>query len=165
MATVTSYTKTKIDQLISDAIAATEAKVRPGQLLAQVYYNPATLLVLSPTVATFSDIDATNLSVTFIAPPTGIVDVLLEALTLGATDTSLNWNLRSGTTNLLECQVLYRINSQTRIPITFHVTGLTSGTSYTYKWGHARKVGTGAVSTFAGGPEGPAVMRVFAGKV
>jgi hypothetical protein len=120
----------------------------------------------STNSATFVDADATNLAVTFIAPASGNVLVRLSGMAdIGSDGTFALWNLRDtggdiaatagGVTRLAQSHYASR-------PIT--ITGLTPGTSYTYKWGfatsnvsHASRIliddGTGVAP--------PAVMEVW----
>lgn len=107
-------------------------------LLASKTYAPATTADLTTTSTTPADVDATNLAVTFTAPASGVVDVVLEALVRVDTDgVALYWGLREGTTTLRQKQVTTRGGTtNSRFTATFRVGGLTAGTSYTYKWSH-----------------------------
>lgn len=131
-------------------------------------YNPASIGSTSSSSATFADVDATNMKVTFTAPPSGRVMVVLSALTLVQTSTEyMDWNLRdaggdvAGTTK----RALGGLGgAQLAVAACIDKSGLTPGTSYTWKWGLARSAGTGAnvVTTYYGGVAGSAVMTVYA---
>ena len=49
-------------------------------LLARSSYSPASLTTYNTTTS-LADIDATNMAVTFTAPPSGTVEVELDAMT------------------------------------------------------------------------------------
>lgn len=140
-----------------------------GGVIAQTSYNPGTVQTVSTTSTTFADVDATNLTVTFVAPPSGEVLVTLTAVAglVSAGSTALHWNLREGTADVAGTgmRVIYATGSanlQFGVAARFVVTGLTPGQEYTYKWGHARATGSSLVQTIYGGDSGPATMIVEA---
>lgn len=136
-------------------------------LLATKIYNPGVAALYTSSSGTFADMDATNLVVTFTAPASGTVLVSLTAWAQVANSGAvLSWNLRSGSSDVTgtASAVSYAAGSgdiEERNNHRFVITGLTPGTSYTYKWGFARTLGTGNVYTKAGGAEGQAVMEVW----
>lgn len=162
------------DYVLDDTGASTEFPGTGGsttEILATVSYNPATTATYGPfTTNAETDIDATNLAITFTAPSSGKVEVFLDGL-FNYTQTSLsqgNWCLRSGTT--LIASAIMSGNSVTasfstgnaRKSIAFKITGLTPGTSYTYKWAW-RAFPSSTLKMFAGGSDvGAAYMRVTA---
>lgn len=134
-----------------------------GALLALTNYNPATGVVVSTTSTTAADADATNLSIAFTAPASGQVIVRLNALgTQTASGASVRWYIREGTTTV---GVRYMTASKNTAwdflgAATYVVTGLTPGSSHTYKWGHS--VSSGQSNISAGGTTGAAIMEVWA---
>jgi hypothetical protein len=135
-----------------------------GALLATKTYNPGTATTVNTTSGTFADIDATNLVVTFTAPASGQVIVRLESGSVGATTSELSWNIRESTSDVggTAQAVHYNFTGNVRLCKSVLITGLTAGSSHTYKWGHARTSGSGTVGTLYGGGWGQAVMEVWA---
>jgi hypothetical protein len=134
-------------------------------------YNPVSLMDVLATSASFVDVDSTNLVVAFTGPPSGKVLVSLTAFAnVSTTGNTLAWNVRSGSSDVTgtNAAVHYFANTsgspdyEHRATHRFVVSGLTAGTSYSYKWGHARTSGSGTVRTQCGGNIGPAVMEVWA---
>jgi hypothetical protein len=137
-------------------------------LLAVTQYNPATSTTPSAVSGTFADVDATNLTITFTAPASGRVLVRMSARCGVDTSTVQAWNLRDtgGDIANTKASVNY-VNSGSNYPrphYSYLATGLTPGTSYTWKWGFARASGSGTCSIPMGqsGGDGPAVMEVWA---
>lgn len=150
-------------KIVGNLGVADTAAAGTSPLLGTVSYNPASLTPLSTTSATFVDVDATKLFVTFTAPASGKVLVKMTAArSLAGTSPVQSWNVRSagadlaGTAGVIATAVSRSRNSHSAI-----VTGLTAGTSYTFTWGHS-VTGTTATSTInLGGTDGPAVMEVW----
>lgn len=137
-----------------------------GRLLAVTSYNPATQTATSTTSSSLTDVDATNLAVTFTAPSTGKVLVRLSAVSLtNAVEQPAYWGLRVGAADVADSTVNAGADGGSTIDQAASrailVTGLTSGTSYTYKW--AQKTSNGAYTTYTryGGLSGGAVMEVW----
>lgn len=131
---------------------------RAGMLLASKVYEPANLTI-DVTSTTGVDLDATNLAVTFVVPPSGSV---LVRLTAGAAMNSAAngwWTVREATTELKQGLVADTtgIHGKTRA---FVISGLAPGASLTYKWGG--KVASGTLTNYIGTGHGPAVMEVWA---
>jgi hypothetical protein len=148
----------------SDGAAWT--KMSRGRLLAVTSYNPATSTTTSTTSSTPSDVDATNLAVTFIAPASGKVRVKLTAAQSAQTTSRGMWTLREGSAEVAGvAQAMSIATTVLRATASMLVTGLTPGQSYTWKWAFwsgdntlsvsVRYGGTGANATY-----GPAVMEV-----
>lgn len=101
--------------------------------------NPGTTGTVSTTSANFADVDATNLVVTFVAPPSGKVLVRLS----GYGDISTNaqqyfWGLRSGSTFVTNSGIgPVRETDGSIWSGAVQITGLVPGQSYTWKWAHA----------------------------
>jgi hypothetical protein len=134
-----------------------------GMLLGETFYNPVSTTTYNVGANTsLVDVDATNLIVTFTAPASGKVDVILEALAFGVSGSSAYyWGIKDtgGTT----WGALSEVNAvqEQRTSHTFHVTGLTAGTAYTFKWEHAQSNVSGTAKMTAGGTGGAASMRVY----
>lgn len=123
---------------------------------------------ISTSSGSMADLDATNLVVTAIAPPSGMVLVKLSA-TADCSTAWMAWALRSGTTNLGNPQVAVVGTSQWGMKcVTVPILGLTPGTSYDLKWAAAVSAGhTGHIYLGDSGAGGSlilceAVMEVWA---
>lgn len=135
-----------------------------GGLLAYTAYDPGTLANYTTTSTTFVDVNATNLAVTFTAPSSGKVLVRLTATCqISGSGATMDWSLRTGTTDLAtNFRVAATVNVEARsVPLI--ITGLTPGTSYTYKWSYRRTAAAGTnVTIYAGAGAGAATMEVIA---
>lgn len=140
-----------------------------GAVLAKVRYNPATLADITTASATFANLDATNLSVTFTAPSSGSVVVVLSAIAEPGSSSSLAWNLRDGSGDVANTahDLSYNLTTgiQLRFTIRIHVDGLTPGQAYTWRWGQARTTGGATCHTYVGGSTAnrAALMEVWSG--
>lgn len=138
--------------------------------LASVSRTSASNSSYTTTSTTPVDVDATNLAITFTAPASGAVQVRLEGV-FSNTSTSFSgyWSLRSGSTNVTgsERQIGLDVTAA-RVHADIRVTGLTPGTSYTYKWAHRAGSSAATVAIYYGGtefsgtPGGPITMEVYA---
>jgi hypothetical protein len=135
-----------------------------GGILASTVYDPGTLAAYTTASTTLADVDATNLAVTFTAPPSGKVLIRLTATCQTSGDgATLDWSLRVGSTDAGSIwRVAATVNVEARsVPLT--IAGLTPGTSYTYKWSYRRTDASGTnVTIYAGAGAGPATMEVHA---
>lgn len=129
-------------------------------------YNPAVRVVQTRNSLTFADLDAANLAVSFVAPPSGKVLVRLSASAF--TDIAGNehlWNLRDSGGDIAGTKVgaSSMSNNFGGMSRVISVTGLTPGTTYSWKWGWAVAVvgGVGARIQY-GDSTGPASMEVWA---
>ena len=137
-------------------------------VLAHVAYDPAPTgspTDVTTTSGTLVALDATNVTVTFTAPASGRVSVYLEAVTLrpSAADQT-KWGLvDTGGTQVGNSILMSAIASYLRLGATVVVTGLTPGSSYTYRFAHATTTATSTTATtrYSGG-WGPALMVVTA---
>lgn len=148
-------------------LAATAPEwVTVGELLATKVYDPGSTTTYTTTSATVGDVDATNLVVTFTAPASGNVVVVLNGRISTSAAATPTWGLRSGSTTVGLYTLASSLNlggaHQTRTTA-ISVTGLTPGTSYTYKWAWAVSGGItfGLRAGQTAGDEGAAVMQVF----
>ena len=155
----------------------------PGSLLARKQYAPssATTYTLVSIATGVTALDATNLSVTFVAPPSGDVLVRLTALAQGdnvvgdkvlfavVSSTSSPGTL-VGVVGLVYTSVVTAAATDDEGLVTMEqvITGLSPGTSYTWYFAGAYVTAAGKVIVQGGAsntttPTGaPAVMSVFA---
>lgn len=135
-----------------------------SELLGVVTYNPVGLTGFSTASSTYANVDATNLAVTFTAPASGAVIVRQEALVVPVSGGYMHWNVRSAGADVASSGVRVSGNGtmQVRGAASRRITGLTSGSSYTYTWGFAR-LGSGTVTMYFGAADaGPGLMEVWA---
>lgn len=139
-------------------------------LIARTVYYPAGDLTYSitSTSATLADIDATNLIITFTAPPSGKVHVGIELLRSTPTGNQIYFGLRDAV-GLITNSIQYSGHAPGaaddihRVRHTIPVDGLTPGTSYTYRLAAKVSGGTGTVYYGVGaGTFGPIIMEVWA---
>ncbi|MFA5003706.1 MAG: glycosyl hydrolase family 28-related protein [Candidatus Saccharimonadales bacterium] len=132
-------------------------------LLSAISYNPASTTTLSTTSTTFVDADAVNLAATFTAPASGRVLVRLTAArSLAGTTPVQYWNVRSAAADVAgTAGMIATATSRSRSTHTAIVSGLTSGTAYTFTWGHASNAGTVTSTLNIGSTDGPATMEVW----
>jgi hypothetical protein len=131
-------------------------------LLAVTAYAPGTdTSIGSVASATIGDFDATNLAVTFTAPASGNVVVVLSGLAGPNSGTAqLFYGIRESTTVLAKVLVDGSSSTSGRyytIPI--YLTGLSAG-SHTYKFGGAAASGT--ILIYGGPNWGKVTMQVYA---
>lgn len=131
-----------------------------GGLIAIQSHNPASLQTMTAS-AVDSDIDATNLAVTFTVPASGSVLVVLSGMARRESSSAyLQWTVRASVTTIAVQAVVLEYTAESRVSARILVTGLTPGASITYKWGH--KVISGVGRTKYGGDAGSAVIEVWA---
>jgi len=151
-------------------VAASGATVTGGggggsSTLGRTFYN-GSLLSPTTTSGTSADIDATNLAVTFDAPTSG--DVWFEADILIQTDVGdyVDFTVREGSSDVAGTQTRMAGGSSTAEHYFVHykvlITGLTPGSTHTYKLGWLRAAGSGSVTAYAGSGVGPASLEVRA---
>lgn len=133
-------------------------------VLATTTYQPGSNTTLQTTSATFVDVDATHLTVTFTAPPTGNVLVTLEAVAnVGNAAAAIYWGLADGSGDITNANThITAVTTLLRVRATFKIIGLTPGTSYTYRWRQRSSSASYAVNTTCGGVWGAATMEVRA---
>jgi hypothetical protein len=139
--------------------ATVQAAGGASSLLAVTAYAPGSDTTIgSVTGMTVGDIDAVNLAVTFTAPASGNVLVVLEALQ-GSAGTDTTWfAVRESTTTLGQCYL--EGNSTTngrRKTATFYFTGVSAG-SHTYKFAGKS---AGQIIVYGGPGYGQAIMAVY----
>lgn len=113
-----------------------------SHVLASQRYYPAATDVAS-TSATFADIDATNVAVTFTAPASGKVVIRAAMSAETGASTNMQWNLRDGSGDVAETEQTISFGAiSLRGNGAWRLSGLTPGQSYTYKVGIARTSGS-----------------------
>lgn len=133
-----------------------------GTLLGRKEYaNASAYQTISGTSA---DVDATNLLVTFTVPPSGAVNVRLEALVNTSTNADYGqFSIREGSSDIAGPHRVTSNPNTSMLVKTFYVSGLTAGASKTYKWGFARvSAVTFSIFTTAASGFPPASMEVYA---
>lgn len=107
-------------------------------LIAVVQHTPAGAIVVTTSTAGGIDVDATNLAVSFVAPPSGKVlhRWAATAYQAGAAGWGY-WILRTtgGSVAGSEEGIAHATNGIARHHYTFLETGLTPGTTYARRWG------------------------------
>jgi hypothetical protein len=147
--------------------------VTGSELLGTTAYNPSAGTGRYPdgfyftTSTTFADVDATNLRVTFTAPASGDVVVVLSAYAKadGTGTNYARWNLREASSDIAGTDMRLVGEISSRHTARAAVGGLTPGSTHTYKWGHAVSGGTGTARLYVGAGStgyGAAIMAVWA---
>jgi hypothetical protein len=136
--------------------------VRAGEMIGLKAYDPtATDTTISATSQ--SDVDATNLIVTFTAPSSGNVLVRLTCSCYAeAAGAVLRWGLREGSTDVAGPSIVLGdgpTGPWIVVSKAFYITGLAAG-SHTYKWAASRV--TANCNMRYGTLYGQAVMEVIA---
>lgn len=141
----TGTAATSGDKVTLDAYPSDMGGVGTG-ILAYVKYAPASLVTYTASSGTEADVDATNLVVTFVAPPSGAVLVsLIGYQTLGSAGTISAWCLRDGSTTVANSiRHMSSLTEQLLQNYAAPFTGLTPGTSYTWKWAYFKVQGSSA---------------------
>jgi hypothetical protein len=134
---------------------------------------PATDTTVTTSSTSYSDIDATNLAVSFVVPPSGAVLVRLSAYAISGGESVYAWGLREGSSDVASWKACVRFGMNNvadhgRRTTTVYIAGLTRGATKTWKWTHARvtTVADGAAACEirygVGSDRGPAIMEVWA---
>lgn len=141
--------------------AGTVEDVTAGSLLTSTSYNPGSEIQYTLTTSA-ADFDSTNLAVTFTGPASGNVLVRAGILVIPASTTNAVLLLRSGSTTVAQQRSTNgAAGIQIHVSHCFRVTGLTPGTSYTYKLG-GLYAGSAAPKYAVGGDVGACTMEVWA---
>lgn len=133
-----------------------------GRLLTSASYAHTTTITSTQTGANLDDVNASNLVVSFVVPPSGAVIVSLSAVALCAIADNYytRWGVNNGSTTVAEARVTAEA-SATRHACRFKVTGLTPGTATTWKWGHGVSA-AGTTTLYSTSPFGAALMEIYA---
>jgi hypothetical protein len=106
-------------------------------LLASVFYNPSTIVNKSTSSSTYATVDSTNLTVSFVAPSSGNVIIVLECQVNGVAGASTaQWAIgQHGGSVIANTETgVSTPSDDVRATARFLVTGLTAGTTYQYDW-------------------------------
>ncbi len=151
----------------------TKPSAPSGGVLAVVSYNPGTTATYTITAQTLTDVDATNLVASFVAPVSTNVIVDLECTAVANSMNGTLWwapvfdhAYGNGVAANIR-QMAPGSDARTMLQHSTHyVTGLTAGTTYQVKWQAAFTTIGGNAIMYAGGTPvtattlGPAVMIV-----
>ncbi len=141
----------------------------PGALLAVARYAPSTVQVKSRSAATFAEVDTTNLRVTFTAPASGIIIVVLTCYTdMNSGAGQGRWGLFEGGSLISGSAAVMMRNPDAESYLTYRcrLTGVSAG-SHSYDWAIATNGGTETIRLLiedgvAAGDYAPALMEVYA---
>lgn len=142
--------------------AENDSVIAVPSLLAWSTLDHASIQSVAANSTTAAAVNAA-LTVTFTAPASGDVLVKLCAFAYGVVaDSSVTWCMLSGGTEVTDA-FIYATQIATQLPynLTFPVTGLTPGASYTWVWGHRGNYAGSAGFTQYGGALGPATFEVW----
>jgi hypothetical protein len=118
---------------------------------------------VTSTSTSLTDIDATNFAITFTAPASGNVVVIMSGTAQLDTTTGklYYWGLRESTTDIQAKTIAESIGVGVfhYKAVRFYITGLTPGSSHTYKGAHKRT--TGATFGIVGGADDPRILEVW----
>lgn len=166
----TNVTITPNDALDTITIAASSGG--GGGVLASTQYNPASATTATQVggTGTFSDVDATNLSVTFTVPASGAVIIGLSArVSSSSASNAAMWAVGVAGTVVAASASKLNEGGGAGTPVKtshrFKITGLTPGASVTYRWMHANAAGNTTQTLYGGtgtAAHGPALMEVLA---
>jgi hypothetical protein len=149
-------TKAQLDAALAGVGSRGTARLALARLVVGFNFDYAT------TSTTFAAVDAA-LTVTFTAPASGKVSVVLSGSVTAPTSSTYAWDiLQSGVEVAGTAQeVLFNFGGNIAITARTVITGLTPGQSYTWAWGHARVFGSGAVKMSAGPTRPVPTMEVW----
>lgn len=132
---------------------------RTGPLAVKAHKAATNAATYSTNSTTLVNVDATNLAITFIVPPSGQVLVNLRASQSVGSGVNTYWAVHDGTAVLQE-RLTASTTNDVAISAPFLLTGLTPGASKTLTW--QWRVGGAATSYIYTGPNyGQAVMEVW----
>lgn len=145
-----------------------------SSLLASHQYAPGTIATYSVASSTIAALDTTNLTISFTAPASGNVLVVLQASGKSTTaGEPLAWTLFLHGGSVIQADIVpvslsSLANTYTSATASFLITGLTPGNSYQYDWAAGMisasvTMGVQGVtsSTFSATNAGPAIMEVW----
>jgi hypothetical protein len=151
---------------INGALTVTGGITGTSGMLAVVSYSPGSPASPSTLSTTPTQVDPTNLTVSFTAPASGKVMIHLSAFaqTVG-TGSSEGWALigHGGSTqygpSVYVASATNGVAQRTQAQI--FVTGLTGGTGYQFDWAYFSSSASYGVGMTYGGVGAPAVIEVF----
>lgn len=133
-----------------------------SSMLSYVEYNPGSDITLSTVSSTLVDADATNLAISFTAPDSGRVLVVLNGFARTSTSAgNVHWGVRDSSAIITGSEArMTASNSLSRWTYSKRFSGLTPGASYSWRWAHAN-VGGVTTDLRVGPSYGPATMQVW----
>lgn len=158
----TGITLTVADDAANDEVDVTiTGSTAAKGLLEVISYNPASPAFPSTSSTSISDVDATNLVITFTPNSTQVL-VRLNAYVQFGGSTLGYWGLREGTTQVGQARVAASGVAQ-RQTAEMLITGLTAGVAKTYKWAWKNSTVTSQEMRIGSGASegGPATMSVW----
>jgi hypothetical protein len=103
--------------------------------IAEIVYQPTANQAYTKSSGGNADVDASNLSITFTVPASGVVWVEMEALCDAAVADYGIWGLRQGATDVPgSYEAVYASNHTARRRYRHRFTGLTPDAELTWKW-------------------------------
>lgn len=121
---------------------------------------------ITPT-SSWADVDATNLKIDIVVPSSGKILLCLYGYA-HVNGSTIAWGIRESTTMIAGHRVLetsYANNLLASIEAKFYISGLTPGSSHTYKWAH--KFTSGSNGSTRGSPAssmddyGPVILSAY----
>jgi hypothetical protein len=153
--------------------------VASSSMLAIVKYDPNPSVLKSPTTSV-SAVDSTNLTISFTAPASGRVMVVLTGIAKTSNNTNgdwMDWCVVTHGTTTVQGSIGHAVQQVSQagggvygyysISVRIYITGLTPGASLQYDWGYITSA-TGASATgIQVGNDGtndhsPAIMEIYA---
>jgi hypothetical protein len=146
--------------LLSGANHLTSEEEDMGMLVAPTVDTGSNV---TSTSTSLTDIDATNFAITFTAPASGNVVVIMSGTAQLDTTTGklYYWGLREASSDIQAKTIdeSVGVGFFDYHAVRFYITGLTPGSSHTYKGAHKRT--TGATMGIVGGADDPRILEVW----
>lgn len=114
------------------------------------------------TSTTYVDVDATHMLVAFTAPASGAVLVRAYLPGLAVAGSGVFLGLREGSTNVSGTVLAGAASAIIPVYIPFYITGLTPGSSHTYKLSWHTESGITATLYYGNTTRGPVMLEVWA---
>jgi len=128
--------------------------------LARITHTPGADQSFDTTATTMTAVDTTNLRAVFLAPPSGRVRVLVNAMADVSSAQSVYFGILDGATTKAIAWAFSVAGSTNRYTCIWYISGLTPGAKCT--WDFARKGGGGTVKIWGGPAYGPIIMEMDA---
>lgn len=158
--------------LVADSAQTTGLKWDqiPGTLIAKTIYAPSSVTVKSRASATMAEADTTNLRLTFTAPASGKVRIMLACNTdMNGAAGNGNWGLMEGGSVVSGsvCRMMRLADAEGYLTAVIHLSGVSAG-SHSYDWALSTAGGGETIRLVmedgvASGDFAPAVMEAWVG--
>jgi hypothetical protein len=158
--------------LVADSAQTTGLKWDqiPGTLIAKTIYAPSSTTVKSRASATMAEADTTNLRLTFTAPASGKVRIVLACNTdMNGAAGNGNWGLMEGGSVISGsvCRMMRVPDAEGYLTAVIHLSGVSAG-SHSYDWALSTAGGGETIRLViedgvASGDFAPAVMEAWVG--